>query len=75
MTGLINRAIKDRDLLAYTEAYLLTDELVDHQTEKLFHERTRLSAADHDLTHRALDTVMEQDKKTAQANAYHLHQQ
>lgn len=74
VTGLVAKAIKDRDSLTYTEADLLTNGL-NHQAEKLLHEQTRLSAADRDLTYRVIDAVKAQYMKTAQANAYHLRRQ
>ncbi|GIK02189.1 hypothetical protein Aspvir_006234 [Aspergillus viridinutans] len=69
MSKLIAKAIHNGDALTYNEAHLLTAGVVRNQAGRLLAERVRLSAADRDLTHRAVAAAMTDEMKAARTSA------
>ncbi|KAA8652734.1 hypothetical protein EYZ11_013039 [Aspergillus tanneri] len=69
MSELVSRAVQNGDSLSYNEAHLLTAGVIPNQAGRLLSEQARLSAADRDLTHRAMEAAMTEQMKTARASA------
>ncbi|EAW23443.1 uncharacterized protein NFIA_021520 [Aspergillus fischeri NRRL 181] len=59
----------DTSPLTYNEAHLLTAGVVRNQAGRLLAERLRLSAADRDLTHRAVAAATTEEMKAAWTSA------
>ncbi|GIC94201.1 uncharacterized protein Aud_010699 [Aspergillus udagawae] len=69
MSAVVAKAIHNGGALTSNEAHLLTAGVVRNQAGWLLAERVRLSAADRDLTHRAVSAAMTDEMKAARTSA------
>ncbi|KAL4888482.1 hypothetical protein BDV59DRAFT_211090 [Aspergillus ambiguus] len=69
-TELVRKAIDQRDSLSYHEAVLLLGELIPGEAGQWLRYRLRLSEADQDLLHTAIDTAWTEEMREARANAH-----